>query len=138
MTRTATLALGAAATLAVVAIDASPLGGNRHIADQIEAFARQQLDQDEMATVTARVADGPLRRRLLLAGPGDDFQRAEIVRRMEALPGVSEARWNKRHGPFPLPMMIEAALMALAAYAAGATLSYLLKLRRRARSLDRY
>ena len=138
MTRNGILALGAAVALAAVAIDAGPLGANRNIADRIETYARQQLDHDEMSAVTAKVADAPLRRRLLLAGPADDFQRAEIVDRMEALPGVSEARWNKRRGPFPLPMTIEAALMALAAYAAGAILSYLVALRRRAHVLDRY
>ena len=138
MTRNGILALGAAVTLAAVAIDAGPLGANRSIANRIETFARQQLDHDEMSAVTAKVADAPLRRRLLLAGPADDFQRAEMVGRMEALPGVSEARWNKRHGLFPLPMLIEAALMALAAYAAGAILSYLVALRRRANALDRY
>ena len=138
MTRNGILAFGAAVTLAAVAIDAGPLGGNQAIANRIETYARQQLDRDEMSAVTATLAEAPLRRRLFLAGPADDFQRAEIVRRMEALPGVSEARWNKRQGPFPLPITIEAALMALAAYAAGAILSYLVALRRRAHALDRY
>jgi len=138
MTRNGILALGAAATIALVAIVAGPLGGNRRIADRIEGYARQQLDHDEMTTVTAKVADGPLRRRVILAGPADDFQRTEIVERMEELPGVGEARWNRRQPFFPLPMMVETALMALVGYAAGAILSYLLALRRRARALDRY
>lgn len=138
MTRNQVLALGALVTIATAAIAAGPLGGNRAAAERIERFARVQLDHDEMTAVTARLAEAPLRRRLFLAGPADDFQRTEIVRRMELLPGVAEARWNRRQGWFPLPMMIEAALMALAAFAAGAILSYLYELRRRARLLDRY
>lgn len=138
MTRNPVLALGALVTIAAAGIAAGPLGGNRHAAERIEGFARQQLDHDEMTAVTARLAEAPLRRRLILSGPADDFQRTEIVRRMERLPGVAEARWNRRHGLLPLPMMIEAALMALAAFAAGAILAYLFELRRRARALDRY
>ena len=138
MTRNGALAIGAALTIAMTTTVASPMGGNRAIATTIETYARQQLDHDEMPQVSAKVTDGPLRRRLYLAGPADDFQRAEIVRRMEELPGVDEARWNHRQPLFPLPMMVEAILMTLAAYAAGAILSYLVALRRRARALDRY
>ena len=138
MTRNGALAIGAALTIAMTTTVASPMGGNRAIATTIEHYARQQLDHDEMAGITATVTQGPLRRRLFLAGPADDFQRTEIVRRMEELPGVSEARWNHRQPLFPLPIMIEAILLTLAAYAAGATLSYLVALRRRARALNRY
>ena len=138
MTRNVILSLGAMLTLAVTAIVAGPIGGNRAIATAIQTYARQQLDHDEMSAITAIITDAPLRRRLYLAGPADDFQRTEIVRRMEQMPGVDEARWNHRQPFFPLPMMVEAMLMALAAYAAGAILSYLVALRRRARALDRY
>lgn len=138
MTRNLALLLGAILTLAITAVVAGPIGGNRAIAAAIETYARQQLDHDDMTQVTATVVSNPLRRRLYLAGSADDFQRTEIVRRMEDLPGVDEARWNHRRPFFPLPMMVEAILMTLAAYAAGATLSYLVALRRRARAFNRY
>lgn len=138
MTRNVILAIGALLTLAATAFDAGPIGGNDEIANTIQTYARQQLDHDEMSKVTATISRSPLRRRLFLAGPADDFQRTEIVRRMEELPGVGEARWNHRQPMFPLPMMIEAMLMALASYVTGAILSYLIALRRRARALDRY
>ena len=138
MTRNGALAIGAALTIAMTTTVASPMGGNRAIATTIETYARQQLGHDEMDHVIVNIESHPFRRRLFLAGPADDFQRAEIVRRMEELPGVDEARWNHRQPLFPLPMMVEAILMTLAAYAAGAILSYLVALRRRARALDRY
>ena len=46
-----------------------------------------------MTQVTARLQRDPLTRRLILSGPADDFQRGELVRRMEALPGIGEATW---------------------------------------------
>ncbi len=138
MTRNQILALGALLTIAVVMLVAGPLGGNRQVATRIEQYARVQLNYDEMVAVRPQLQEAPLRRSLFLSGPADDFQRTAIVRRMETLPGVAEARWNRRSPVFPLPMMIEAIFMALAAFAAGAILSYLLELRRRARALDRY
>jgi hypothetical protein len=46
-----------------------------------------------MAGVSARLERGPLRRRLVLTGPADDFQRAELVRILDEVPGVAEVRW---------------------------------------------
>ena len=40
----------------------------------------------------SRPADAPVD----LSGPADDFQRAELVRAMETLPGVSDATWSAR------------------------------------------
>ena len=42
---------------------------------------------------TAKIAqyDTPER---ILSGPADDFQRREIKRRLETLPGVGEALWS--------------------------------------------
>ena len=85
MTRNQILALGALLTMAVVVVVAGPLGGNRTVATRMEQFTRLQLDYDEMVAVRARVQDGPLRRRLFLSGPADDFQRTAIVRRMDRI-----------------------------------------------------
>ena len=94
MNRGLILALGIAATLATVALWHGPLGAGDRFAAMVEANARAQLDRDEMSQVQVHIERGPLTRRLLLSGPADEFQRAEIVRRMELLPGVGEAAWE--------------------------------------------
>ena len=57
------------------------------------AAARAELEHQEMTGVTARLERSPLRRRLLLSGPADDFQQRELVRIMDQIPGVSGVRW---------------------------------------------
>ena len=94
MNRYAVMASGAAAVLAVAWSWHQPLGAGDRLARQIEARARAQLDRDEMLSVSARLERHPLSRRLILAGPADEFQRGEIRRRMEAMPGVGEAVWD--------------------------------------------
>jgi len=94
MNRISTLAAGALAVVAVTWTWHSPLGVGERFATDVEARARIQLDHDEMLRVQARFERDPLTRRLVLSGPADDFQRAEIKRRMELLPGVGEAVWD--------------------------------------------
>ena len=91
---THSLLLGLVAVIATTWLWHAPLGAGERFASAREQAARNQLDRDEMFQVRARMERGPLRRRLLLSGPADDFQRREIKRRMEALPGVSEAVWS--------------------------------------------
>ena len=71
-----------------------PMGAGDRFAADVERAARAQLDHDEMTRVKARFERDPLTRRLILSGPADDFQRAEIKRRMELIPGVGEAVWD--------------------------------------------
>jgi hypothetical protein len=94
MNRTSILLLGIAAVVGLTWLWHGPLGAGDRLAARAEHAARVQLDFDEMVHVQARIERGPLTRRLILAGPADDFQRAEIKRRMEALPGVGEAVWD--------------------------------------------
>jgi hypothetical protein len=94
MNRTSILALGIAAVIAVTWIWHGPLGAGDKLATTVEREARAQLDHDEMFHVQAKLERGPLARRLILTGPADDFQRREIKRRMESLPGVGVAIWN--------------------------------------------
>ena len=94
MNRTSILALGLAAVVALTWLWHSPLGAGDRLAARVEAAARAQLDHDEMVRVQARLERDPLARTLVLSGPADDFQRGEIKRRMELLPGVGEARWD--------------------------------------------
>ncbi len=132
------LLIGIAATLAAGALCHGPLGAADRIAGQIEGDARIVLDNYEMPRVSARLARAPLRRTLLLTGPADDFQRAEIVRLLDTLPGVSDARWTNSPGSWSLPLLAEAELFALVGYAIGMIFAYLLELRRRAHIWDRF
>lgn len=94
MSRVSILLLGIAAVLGLTWLWHGPLGAGDRLAARVEHAARTQLDHDEMIHVQAMMERGPLTRRLILTGPADDFQRAEIKRRMEALPGVGEAVWD--------------------------------------------
>jgi hypothetical protein len=47
-----------------------------------------------MYQVQAHIQRDPLSRRLVLSGPADDFQRSELVRRLDEVPGVLEVRWD--------------------------------------------
>jgi hypothetical protein len=91
--RTIVLA-GVAATVGFTALWHGPLGAGERLARQVEADARQRLDRDEMFQVQAHLQRGPLSRRLVLSGPADDFQRAELARRLDEVPGVLEVRWD--------------------------------------------
>ena len=94
MNRLLILSLGAVLVIGLTWVWHGPLGAAERFASEVEKAARAQLDHDEMVRVQARFEREPLSRRLLLAGPADDFQRAEIKRRMELIPGVGEARWD--------------------------------------------
>ena len=130
--------VGIAAALAAGALWHGPLGAADRIAGRIEGDARTVLDNYEMPRVSARLARAPLRRTLLLAGPADDFQRVEIVRLLDTLPGVDETRWTNSRGSWSLPLLAEAELFALVGYAIGMIFAYLLELRRRAHVWDRF
>jgi hypothetical protein len=86
--------LGLAVVVGFAALWHGPLGAGDRLASKAEAAARAQLDRDEMFQLQARMQRGPLSRRLLVSGPADDFQRGEIIRRLDAVPGVLEVRWD--------------------------------------------
>jgi hypothetical protein len=69
------------------------------MAQHIEGQARQRLDHDEMFQVQARLQRRPLSRRLVLSGPADDFQRQELARRLDAVPGVLDVQWDAESLP---------------------------------------
>jgi len=77
---------------------AGPLGAGDRMASKIERTAKMTLEHFEMPLVTARLERSPLRRRLLLSGPADDFQQKELVRMMDEIPGVSSVRWTNPPG----------------------------------------
>ena len=86
--------LGLVATAGFTALWHGPLGTGEQLAQRIERQARLRLDRDEMYLVQARVQRSPLSRHLVLSGPADDFQRRELARRLDDIPGVLGVRWD--------------------------------------------
>jgi hypothetical protein len=82
-----------------------------------------------MTGVTGHLHHGPLTRRVMLSGTADDFQRSELVRYMDQLPGVSSATWSSDGGG--LPLIVEGMAVSVVGFLFGLLLAYLRDLRRR-------
>jgi hypothetical protein len=128
------LAAGIAATLLLAWIWHGPVGTGDRFVSVVERQTHQVLADWEMAPVRAVVARGPVKRTLILSGPADDFQRAELVRILNYVPGVGNVRWASSPESFTLPLLLEAELAALISFGIGLALAYLLELRRRSRA----
>lgn len=94
MSRRTIFLIGLAVVIGFAALWHGPLGAGERLASKAEAAARAQLDRDEMHQAQARFERRPLSRRLMVSGPADDFQRQEIIRRLDEIPGVLEVRWD--------------------------------------------
>lgn len=93
MKRSHSVLLGVAATLAVAELYHGLMGASDRLEARVEGAARATLDRHEMTQVTAQLEDKPLTRTLILSGPADDFQRSELVRIMDEVPGVAAVEW---------------------------------------------
>jgi hypothetical protein len=127
--RTLARASGVVVALALAALWHGPVGGAERLTTRVERDARATLNYYEMSEVTAHLHHGPLTRHLVLSGPGDDFQRNELVRTMETLPGVASAGWSETAGGPPL--IAEAGAAAILGFLVGLLLAYLAELHRR-------
>lgn len=87
------------ATIAAAALYHGPLGTGDAFAARVDTTARRTLDYYELPAVQARMQRGPLTRRIILSGPADEFQRAELVRIMDNVPGVIDATWDPASKP---------------------------------------
>jgi hypothetical protein len=92
--RSSIVILGVAATLGSTALWHGPLGAGERLAARAETTARRTLDYYDLPMIQARMERGPLSRRLILSGPADDFQRSELVRILDDVPGVLDVRWD--------------------------------------------
>jgi hypothetical protein len=128
------IAAGAAAVLALGWVWHGHAEAAERFALPVERQSRQVLVDFEMAQVHAVLERHPMRRTLVLAGSADDFQRGELVRIMNDVPGVANVRWSDMPAPLQLPLLAEAELAALVSFGVGLLLSYLLELRRRYRA----
>jgi hypothetical protein len=127
--RVIALVLGVAASILLAALWHGPLGGADEFETKVDRGIRATLSYYEMTQVTAHLHHDPLTRRVLLSGPADDFQRSELVRLMDELPGVSSTTWSSDGGGVPL--VVEGAGVALLGFLLGLLLAYLVELRRR-------
>ena len=94
------LAAGAAVALVAALLWHGPLGAGERLAATVERIARAELRYQEMAGVRAALERRPLLgRRLVLTGPADDFQQAELVRMLDEIPGVGGVRWASAPRP---------------------------------------
>ena len=92
------IALGVAAVLVETALWHGPLGAADRLAARIEAAAAAEIKHQEMFGVTARLERAPLRRRMVLTGPADEFQQRGLGRLIDNMPGVSGTRWTTPPG----------------------------------------
>jgi hypothetical protein len=132
------LAGGIALVLAFGAIWHGPVGKGEQFVAETERFTRSVLVDWEMAPVTAVVASNPIRRALILSGPADDFQRSELVRILNGVPGIANVWWVDQAPIFTLPLLLEVELAALVSFGVGLVLAYLLELRRRSNAQWRW
>ena len=128
------LAAGIAATLFFAWVWHGPVGTGDRFVSTVERQTRQVLVDWEMPSVQAVVAHDPLKRTLVLSGPADEFQRDELVRILNYVPGVGSVHWADSAETFVLPLLAEAELAALIGFGIGLVLAYLLELRRRSRA----
>jgi hypothetical protein len=122
------LSLGAFLALAAAGLWHGPFGGAQRFSAVVEKTARSALDYYEMPAIQAHLHTAPLSRKLILAGQADDFQRSELARLLSQLPGVSSATWENGSG---VPLLLEAAGVALLGFLIGLLLAYLVELHRR-------
>ena len=123
------LAAGLAGSILLAALWHGPLGGADRFARGVESGVNRTLVYYEMTQVTGHLHRHPLTRRVLLSGQADDFQRSELVRYMNQVPGVASTSWSSTGQGTPL--IIEAFGIAVLGFLFGLLLAYLVELRRR-------
>jgi len=118
----------ALAALAGAALWHGPLGGADRFRTAVESNVAKTLAYYEMTQVQAHLHRDPLTRRVLMSGTANDFQRSELVRLMEDIPGVSRATGGRSAG---LPLVVAGLLASLLGFLLGVLLAYGIELRRR-------
>jgi hypothetical protein len=127
--RNLALGVGTVASIAAALLWHGPLGAADRFAAEVERNARRTVVYYQVPQVTAHLNHGPLTRQIILSGPADDFQRAELVRLMQDIPGVEDASWSSGGGT--LPLVAEGTAVSVLGFLFGLLLAYLVELRRR-------
>jgi len=99
MNRRSIIFAGIAAVLGTTALWHGPLGAGDRFAARAETIARRTLDYYELPMIQAQMQRSPLTRRMILSGPADEFQRQELVRILNGIPGVLDVRWDAESLP---------------------------------------
>lgn len=87
--------IGAALTALLAWGSHSALGGGTKFVDGLDAKAQAALASHSIAGVKAAVERTPqLRRVIILSGDKTDAEKADIIAKMKAIPGVADARWD--------------------------------------------
>lgn len=126
--RTLCLALGFVVTILLAAAWHGPLGGANEFSTSVEHTIRQALIYNEIPEVSAHLHRDPLSRRVLLSGPADDFQRSELIKLMNEVPGVESASWSGGRG---VPLVVEGGVASVLGFLFGLLVAYLRDKRRR-------
>jgi hypothetical protein len=127
--RTIILLTGLAASIAGAAAWHGPLGAANRFAAEVNRDIQKTLVFYEIPQVSGHLHRGPLTRRAVLSGPADDFQRSELVRLTDQVPGVASTSWSAGGGGVPL--LVQAGIAASLGFLLGLLLAYLVELRRR-------
>jgi hypothetical protein len=127
--RNKAIAIGLVTALALTFVWHGPMGGADRFAFAVEGAIQRALVHYEMTQVRGHLHHGPLTRRVSLSGPADDFQRSELVRLINQMPGVSDTSWSASGGGIPL--IVQGLAIALLGFLSGLLLAYLVELRRR-------
>ena len=122
------LGAGALIALAAAAVWHGPLGGADRLTSNVEANVARRLTLYEMTQVRAGLHRDPLTRRVIMSGRANDFQRSELVRLMDDIPGVSGATWGQSGG---FPLIAEALIASVLGFLLGLLLAYAIERRRR-------
>ncbi|MEQ1538152.1 MAG: OmpA family protein [Sphingorhabdus sp.] len=73
----------------------SAMNGGEKFVSGLEAKANEALSSNAIAGVTAAAERAPqLRRVIILSGDKTDAEKADIIAKMKAIPGVADARWD--------------------------------------------
>jgi hypothetical protein len=124
----AALIAGALLSVAAAALWHGPMGGADRFATHIDRIVQKTFVFYEIPQAHGHLQRGPLTRQVFLSGQADDFQRSELVRLMEAIPGVSNASWTESAG---VPLIVQGAICALLGFLAGVLIAYVVDIRRR-------
>jgi hypothetical protein len=122
------LAAGIIGAIALTALWHGPGGAADRFTASVEHVIREALVNNEIPEVSGHLQRGPLTRRVLLSGPADDFQRREVVKLMNVVPGVESASWS---GGAAVPLIVEGGVAAILGFLLGLLVAYLMELRRR-------
>jgi hypothetical protein len=106
-----------------------PLGGAARFDAIVQRGVDRTLTYYEMTSVSGHLHHDPLTREVLLSGRADDFQRSELVRLINQVPGVEGTSWSADARGTPL--LLEGLATAVVGFLLGLLLAYLVELRRR-------